>query len=303
MKLRIKSPAKVNIFLRILDRRKDSYHNIQSIIQMIDLYDILTFEKRGSGITLGSNSKDIPLDSDNIIFRAAELLKEKNMIKEGVSIYIEKNIPVSAGLGGGSSNAAATLVSLNRLWGLGYSMNDLSLIGSRLGSDVPFFLGGPTAFVEGRGEIVHPIRSEKNRWFVLVNPDIKVSTSWAYNRFDEVKNHKKSKKIWLTKREKDNRILKLDELKLDLIEVSPLMQNDLEAITVKQNRVIKEIKDELRAMNAKGVVMSGSGATVFGVFMSEEEAIRCSERLINEKPWKVWVVKTLTHTPFLEFGV
>lgn len=298
MKLRIKSPAKVNVSLRILNKREDGYHNIQSIIQMISLFDVLTFKKEGSGITLESNSKEIPLDSNNIIFRAAVLLKEKNKIKEGVSISIEKNIPVSAGLGGGSSNAAATLATLNKLWGLGYSMSDLSLIGSSLGSDVPFFLGEPAAFVEGMGEIVCPIKTKKIRWLILVNPGIKVSTSWAYNRFDEGANHKKGGKIWLTKLNKDNRILQFDGFKLDLIEISSLMQNDLEEITARQNRVIEEIKDKLRMMNAKGVMMSGSGPTVFGVFTREEEARSCSERLTTKGHWKVWVVKTLINPPF-----
>lgn len=298
MKLRIKSPAKVNIFLRILNRRKDGYHNIQSVLQMVDLYDILTFKKRGSGITLESDSEEIPLDSNNTIYRAAELLMEKNVVKNGVSISIKKNIPVSAGLGGGSSNAAATLVSLNRLWNLGYSMDDLSLIGSKLGSDVPFFLNGPTAFVEGRGEILYPIRPKRGRWLILVNPGIKVSTSWAYSRFDEVVNHKKMGKIWLTKGRKDNKILTLNGFKLDLIEVSSIMQNDLELITAKQEGIIEEIKEELKALNAKGALMSGSGATVFGVFMHEEEARSASERLIKKRPWKVWVVKTLMRPPF-----
>lgn len=298
MRIKIKSPAKVNIFLRVLDKRKDGYHNIQSILQMVDLCDILTFKREESGITLNGNSKEIPFDSNNIIFRAAKLLKEKNRIREGASIYIEKNIPVSAGLGGGSSNAAATLASLNKLWSLGYSMNELSLIGGALGSDIPFFMLGPTAFVEGRGEIVYPMRLKRAGWLVLVNPGIKVSTSWVYSRFDARRDNKEKKRIWLTKERKDNKIPQFNGLKLDLMEISPLIKNDLETITIRKNRVIEEIKDTLKEMNAKGVVMSGSGATVFGVFMHEEEARSCSEKLIKKKPWKVWVVKTLMHTPF-----
>ncbi|HLF87028.1 MAG TPA: 4-(cytidine 5'-diphospho)-2-C-methyl-D-erythritol kinase, partial [Nitrospiria bacterium] len=271
----------------------------QSIMQMVDLCDILTFEKRRSGIALASNSKDIPLDSDNIVFRAAELLKDKGKISEGISIYIKKNIPVSAGLGGGSSNAAATLMTLNRLWGLGYGMNELSLIGGRLGSDVPFFLGGVASFVEGRGEIVHPIRPDRNRWLVLVNPGIKVSTSWSYNRIDVVRGPRETKTNWLTKTGKDNKLQKFNGLKLDLIEFSSLMQNDLEEITARQNRVIQEIRDDLKSLDAKGVVMSGSGATVFGIFANKEEARTAANKLINKRPWKVWVVKTLSKSPIM----
>ena len=298
MRLRIKSPAKVNIFLRILNKREDGFHNLQSILQMIDLYDIITFEKGGSGITLDSNSKDIPLDADNIVVRAALLLREKKGIREGVHIVLEKNIPVSAGLGGGSSNAAATLIALNKLWGLGYGMDELILLGSSLGSDVPFFFNGPAAFVEGRGEIVCPVRPGKSRWLVLVNPGIKVSTAWAYNRLDEVRNGMEGKKIWLTKERKDNKLQRFNGLKLDLIEFSSCLQNDLEGITASKNGVILEIKEELIAMNAKGALMSGSGATVFGVFMNEEDARSCSRRLNKKSPWKVWVVKTLMHFPF-----
>ncbi|MEK7306472.1 MAG: 4-(cytidine 5'-diphospho)-2-C-methyl-D-erythritol kinase [Nitrospirota bacterium] len=297
MRLRVKSPAKVNIFLRVLDKREDGYHNIQSIMQMVDLCDILTFEKSRSGIALASNSKDIPLDSDNIVFRAAELIKNMGMISEGISIYIEKNIPVSAGLGGGSSNAAATLMTLNRLWGLGYGMNELSLIGGSLGSDVPFFLGGAASFVEGRGEIVYPLRTGRNRWLVLVNPGFKVSTSWSYNRIDEVRGTRKTKTNWLTKTGKDNKLQKFNGFKLDLIEVSSLMRNDLEEITARQNRVIEEIREELKSLDAKGAVMSGSGATVFGIFANKEEARTAANKLISKRPWKVWVVKTLVYSP------
>ncbi len=299
MRLSVKSPAKVNIFLRVLDKREDGYHNIQSIMQMVDLCDILTFEKSRSGIALASNSKDIPLDSDNIVFRAAELLKDKGMISGGVSIYIEKNIPVSAGLGGGSSNAAATLMTLNRLWGLGYGMNELSSIGGRLGSDVPFFLGGVASFVEGRGEIVYPLRTGRNRWLVLVNPGIKVSTSWSYNRIEEVRGTSETKTNWLTKTGKDNKLQKFNGFKLDLIEVSSLMQNDLEEITARQNSVIEEIREELKSLDAKGVVMSGSGATFFGIFANKEEARTAANKLISKRPWKVWVVKTLSKSPFM----
>lgn len=297
MRLSVKSPAKVNIFLRVFDKREDGYHNIQSIMQMVDLCDILTFEKSSAGIALASNSKDIPLDSDNIVFRAAELLKDKGKISEGVSISIEKNIPVSAGLGGGSSNAATTLMTLNRLWGLGYGMNELSLIAGSLGSDVPFFLGGAASFVEGRGEIVYPLRTGRNRWLVLVNPGIKVSTSWSYNRIDEVRGTRETKTNWLTKTGKDNKLQKFNGFKLDLIEVSSLMRNDLEEITARQNRVIEEIREELKSLNAKGVVMSGSGATVFGIFANKEEARTAANKLISKRPWKVWVVETLVHSP------
>ena len=178
----LNSHAKINLYLKIGKKLKSGYHNIQSVMQLIQLHDNISFERLNEDlITVQSNNPDLE-SKGNLAYKAASLLKDRFKVKEGVKIILEKNIPMSAGLGGGSSNAANTLVMLNKLWDLKLTQKKLISFGAQIGSDVPFFIVGKTALVEGIGDRIKPLRKSISMNIVLVNPGIKVSTSWAYKQ-------------------------------------------------------------------------------------------------------------------------
>ncbi|MBS1113112.1 MAG: ispE, partial [Nitrospirae bacterium] len=181
MKISLKAPAKINWFLSVLNKREDGYHNIISPMQCVDLFDTLSFEEAEELRVL--SDLDIPAEM-NLVHKAAVLLKKVSLHKSGAMIELKKNIPVAAGLGGGSSDAAYTLIGLNRLWGLNFDKGVLMRLAAELGSDVPFFLAGPLALIEGRGERVTELSTEGSMIILLVKPEIAVSTSWAYNLFE-----------------------------------------------------------------------------------------------------------------------
>src|SRR3982750_1195269 len=182
--LRIFAPAKVNLILRVLDRRADGYHNLWSLMQTVALEDELHLQVQPetTGLQLRCDDPVIPTDGRNLVARAAGLVLERAGVSVGLNIRLIKRIPVSAGLGGGSSDAAATIVALNRLLALGWSASEMALVGNILGSDVPFFFFAPTAQVRKRGEDVIPLRLIGERWIVLLNPGFPIETRWAYDR-------------------------------------------------------------------------------------------------------------------------
>ena len=190
----IKSYAKANLYLKIGKRLKSGYHNIQSVMQLVNLHDNISFEKlKEDQILIESNNKELESES-NLAYKAAELLKSKFKIKEGIKINIEKSIPLASGLGGGSSNAANTLIALNKLWSLKLDQKKLISFASQIGSDVPFFILGETALVEGTGSKIKPLKKSLSANVVLVNPGIKVSTTKAYKWFDKNKTRINNKK-------------------------------------------------------------------------------------------------------------
>jgi len=303
--LKIKAPAKVNLFLNVFRKRPDGYHELHSILQMISLYDEITFEPVRRGMTLASLSGDLPTDGRNLIIQAARRLAREAGVNPGIRMTLKKNIPIGAGLGGGSSNAAATLVALNRLWGLGYSRDELARIGQKLGSDVPFFLYGPAAFVAGRGEKVMPCVFEGDRWLVLINPGFEVSTRWVYqhlpvHRLEVVSpmcNPTGLEKSWLTNIPENIKIQNSGKLKVRYDDLC--LHNDLECVTEPQYPVVRVMKDCLQSAGSEGVLMSGSGPTVFGVFEKRISAFQAATKLRREHPdWKVWAVKGLRRAPF-----
>jgi 4-diphosphocytidyl-2-C-methyl-D-erythritol kinase len=272
----LKAPAKINWFLKVSGLRQDGYHEIQSLIQKVSLYDILSFNA-SEDLVLHCNSQ-IPV-KENLVYKAAVILKDKYKVRAGAEIKLEKKIPAGAGLGGGSSDAAAALTGLNELWSLNCSEDDLCMIAGQLGSDVPFFLFGPLSEVHGRGEKISPCRAGKKLNVLLVKPHISVSTAWVYQNFrligpdfDREAGDIHSK---LTKKpEKVNNIehfIRIFENERYSI-LSDAFLNDLESVTVKEFPVIAEIKDKLRRKGAVMALMSGSGPTVFGVFESRRES-------------------------------
>lgn len=286
MKISLKAPAKINWFLSVLNKREDGYHNIISPMQCVDLFDILSF-KEAEGLHVLSDL-DIPAEM-NLVHKAAALLKRVSMHKSGAAIELKKNIPVAAGLGGGSSDAAYTLIGLNRLWGLDLDKGVLMRLASELGSDVPFFLAGPLALIEGRGEKVTELNTEGSMVILLVKPDIAVSTSWAYNLFE----------TRLTKKPVDIKLFCQALDRKNFVFLRDTVFNDLEDVVIRKFPVIGEIKRRLAQDGALLSLMSGSGSAVFGVFNTKEEAVRASKN-IPEKWCRV--VRTLNSSDELGMG-
>ena len=281
----LQSHAKVNLYLKIGKKLKSGYHNIQSVMQLIRLHDNISFEKLNDDvITVQSNNPDLE-SKGNLAYKAAFILKDKFKVKEGIRINIEKTIPMSAGLGGGSSNAANTLVTLNKLWKLKVSQKKLIDIGAGIGSDVPFFVVGKTALVEGIGNKIKPLRKSISLNIVLVNPGIKVSTSWAYRQFDKSKNNLSSG----NKKNVKDLINAIN--KKDIKKISENVYNDFDAIIGKKHKITKDIKTNFRKFGALESTLSGSGPTVIGLFDSIYTAREAYFKLKDLYPF-VYLTKT-----------
>ncbi len=267
----LKAPAKINWSLYVLNKREDGYHNILSLMQCVELYDTLTFEH--SDVIEVITDMDI-LYSQNLVYKAALSLKSYAGIKNGAKIILKKEIPSGAGLGGGSSDAAYTLIGLNKLWGLRLKNDELKIIGSRLGSDVPFFFHCPMAIAEGRGEILNPLKIDKSYALLLIKPSVSISTAWAYENIGA--NYKANE---LTKTgHKDNNIkLIYDALKTgDISSLKSMIHNDFEEIIIEKYPVIGSLKQRLLDAGASAAIMSGSGSTVFGLFENMDKAVNAS---------------------------
>ena len=281
----IKSPAKINLTLNVVSKRKDGYHNLETIMIPVSLWDEMEILSTNSKkIKIICDNKELPVDDDNIINRAIRLLWDVTGLKIGVLVKLKKNIPVAAGLGGGSSNAASVLLALNKLWKTGLTISRLTEIGKKLGADVPFFVHGKTALVKGIGEKIYPIKIKRDFWSVLVNPGFPVSTAWIYKNLN----------LPLTKKAKNNiKLLSLLEKgeRPDLW--SKYLFNDLEKITLKKFPVLTEIKKAIMESGALNVLMSGSGSTIFGVFASRNKAIVACNNLKEKGLGSVFLVKNL----------
>jgi len=272
--IKLKAPAKINWFLRVLGLRKDGFHEIRSLMQKVTLFDTLTFAE-SEDLTI-SDTSGIP-PQDNIVYQAALILKDKYGVKEGASICIDKKIPMGAGLGGGSSDAAAALVGLNKLWSLHLSIEELCKAGERLGSDVPFFLFSPISLVYGRGERITPRKAVKPLSLLLVKPSISVSTAWAYKELSASRKEAVNSPELTKKADKVNNIehfiRSIEQSDISNIAgYSGAVLNDLESVTLKSFPVIAGIKEKLCKEGSIFALMSGSGSTVFGVFESLEKA-------------------------------
>lgn len=278
----LESYGKVNLGLDVLYKRDDGYHELNTIMQQISLKDIITIKNNKKGIIIESNNKDLPLDSTNLVYRAWKKLKEKTGIDRGIHVNIYKNIPLAAGLAGGSSNAAAILKGLNQLWKLGLRDKDLRIIGKELGADVPYCIGGGTALAEGIGEKLLKLKSFKGKNILLVNPGIFISTEDVYSKLD-LENQKRIniKKI-LEAIEDDN-----------LKTLSENMGNVMEKVVINENPIIGEIKDDMMEYGSLGSLMSGSGPTVFGFFHDEDKLDYCEKKL-KKKYNKGLVIKAKT---------
>lgn len=280
--MKIKAYGKVNISLDVVGKREDGYHLLSMIMQNIDLYDEIEVEKQQSGITLECNKSYVPVDNRNLAYKAAEIFKERYDIVDGVKINIEKNIPVSAGLAGGSTDAAAVLKIMNELFNVKASEAELMELGLKLGADIPYCIHGGTALCEGIGEIITPIKSFKDKIIVLVKPAFGVSTKEVYKNFnlEKVKQHPKTSQI-INAIEND-----------DLNFVASNMKNLLENVTLRKHKILIKIKEEMNACGAINSMMSGSGPTVFAFFDDMLKAQKCFEKM-KKKYSDVFITRTI----------
>ncbi len=273
-KIILESYGKINLSLDVLYRRDDNYHELNTIMQEIELKDTIILKEIDKGLKIECNDKDVPLDNKNLVYKAWEEIINILGENRGIHINIDKKIPVASGLAGGSSNAAAVLKGLNELWKLGLSQKELMEIGLRIGADVPFCIMGGTAYAEGIGEKLTRLKPFSNKMLLLANPGIPISTVNVYNSLD------------LSAKGKNTdikQIIKYIE-KEDLEALAQNMFNTMENVVIREYPIIAEIKEDMLKYGALGSLMSGSGATVFGLFDDEGKLEKCKEELNKKVP-------------------
>lgn len=264
MRILEKAPAKINLSLDVLHKRADGYHEVEMVMTTIDLVDRIELKLLEENvIKIISHHRFVPDDERNLAYQAAQLLKERLKINKGVAITISKTIPVAAGLAGGSSDAAATLRGLNKLWKLNLSLDELAEIGAEIGSDVSFCVYGGTAIAKGRGEKIEHIDAPPHCWVVLAKPDIGVSTAEVYRRLklDEIRHPDTAGMVQAIKEQ-------------DYKKICAKVGNVLETVTMNMHPEVALIKDQMKRFGADAVLMSGSGPTVYGLVQHESRLHR-----------------------------
>ena len=280
--MKIKAYAKINIALDVVGKRDDGYHLLRMIMQTIDLYDVIEIKKTDSDIKLMCNKAYVPTDCRNLAYKAANLFKETYNIKEGVSINLIKNIPVSAGMAGGSTDAAGVLKLMNKLFNVNATDEELRRLGLQLGADVPYCINGGTALCEGIGEKITQLKPFKDKIVVIVKPPFGVSTKEVYKSFDlsKVVNHPRVDDI-------------IEAMNNDDINfVASNMKNLLENVTLRKHKVISNIKEKISNLDAVGTMMSGSGPTVFAFFDDMLKAQKCYDEM-KKKYKDVFITRTI----------
>ena len=282
--LTLKAPAKINLFLKILSRRSDGYHEIESLMQKIELFDILQLSRQGEGISLACPGTALPEDRENLAYRAAEAFFSATGMRAGVRIVLKKNIPIAAGLGGGSSDAATVVMGLNKLLNARLDRKQLHDIVQPLGADVPFFVQDcSAALATGIGDCIQQVEPVQVNSIVLVNPGFKVSTKWVYKNFP------------LTSNPNPYILARGRKVSKNFYATAPGLYeeigNDLEAVTIDRYPGIGDIKKKLKKAGAITSQMSGSGPTVFGLFHSEEVAQRSFMQLSEKYGGNVFLAR------------
>lgn len=268
--LSLQARAKINLGLDVLRRREDGYHEVKMVMQTVGICDRLDFTRLSENcIRVATNKEELPGDEHNLICKAARLMKETYGISEGISVRLEKNIPIAAGMAGGSTDAAATIHGMDQLFALGLSLEEKQRLGVRIGADVPYCLMGGTALSEGIGEVLTALPAAPEAFLVVAKPDINVSTRFVYENL-----HANS----LTRHPDIDGMVESIRSG-DLKGITDRMENVLETVTVKRYPVIAEMKAFLKEQGAMNALMSGSGPTVFGVFGEEERARRAFEAM------------------------
>ena len=292
--IKLSAPAKVNLFLKVLNKRKDGYHNILTLFERISLADSITLTKRPSGIVVISD-KFITLDpKDNLAYKAARLILEKGKIKSGVRIHIKKNIPIAAGLGGGSSDAASVLIGLNKLFNSRLTNKELMRLAEKLGADVGFFvLNMPFAIGSGRGDKLKEAHIKARLWHLIINPGFKMPTKDIYEAYDK----RRSKD--LTTKSRDVKIQRSLTNSFDHKSLEDMLYNDLEDIAIAKKKVLGGIIERLASHLGRKAIVSGSGPSVFCLYRTGKEAEAAKDRLFSSMPaarrkgWQVFIAKTV----------
>lgn len=282
-KIKLFAPAKVNLYLDIISRRKDGYHNIITFFHKIRLFDIIWIKEIPKGIVIKCRQDGVPENKDNLAYKAVKMLEQATERQFNVAIRIVKRIPVSAGLGGGSSDAAAVLLGLNKLYKLNLSRPKLMKIAVRLGADVPFFVSNYTSAVgKGIGERLTPVKSRAKYWFVIVVPPKKVKTKKIYSLIKHI----------LTKSEANVKLMAHAFNNIDINPLGASLYNALEPITMKLCKEVCSIKQTLAGLGCRATLMSGSGASVFALTTTRGEAQAIKQKIYG-KNWNTYVAKSL----------
>jgi 4-diphosphocytidyl-2-C-methyl-D-erythritol kinase len=279
--MKILSPAKINLFLKILGKRTDGYHDLITLMCCIGIYDTVSLTVGNTNIAVSCNHPFVPEDGSNLAYVAADLFLKTLEKNEGVNISIQKQIPVAAGLGGGSSNAAAVLLGLNRHYGYPFSREDLMSLGLSIGADVPFFLFGRPAIATGIGEKLEAYAGLENFSILLVSPGFSVSTAEVYKKLN----------LGLTKCKKKLKSFPLNNQRFD---PRCHLCNDLEAVTASKYPVINTVKKALLSHGALGALMSGSGPTIFGLFSDLNGASQANHALCHIYGWRMYLADMIT---------
>lgn len=261
--IQLKAMAKINLGLDVVRRMENGYHEVRMIMQTVGLYDELILMKTAEpGIRIYTEHAEIPTDESNLIYKTAKLLMENYSVTGGVEIKLQKNIPIAAGMAGGSTDAAATFVGMNELFGLGLSEEELRKMAVRIGADVPYCIMGGTALSEGIGEILTPLAPAPDCYLVIAKPDISVSTKFVYENLHANKLQKHP--------DIDGMIQAIEDGSLE--RVAEHMENVLETVTIREYPVIEQMKNLMKEKGALNALMSGSGPTVFGIYTDKETA-------------------------------
>lgn len=268
-KITIAAPAKINLFLEILGKRPDGYHEIETVMQGISLYDYIHMENHDKDIEFTCSNPKLTVGEDNLILKAVRLFQKASGISRGVKIHLDKRIPVGAGLGGGSSDAVATLSGLNRLWQVGYDETKLISLAEKLGSDTPFFVFGNTAICKGRGEVVTPYNLPVKYHYIVIYPKFEVSTATVYKNF----------KIVLTKNLKDVSFFLQSLASGNPEQLGACLYNRLEDVVFKLYPEIEKIKKTLAKFDFCGILLSGSGSSLYGLCRGEKDSKEIEQQI------------------------
>ncbi len=280
--LRLNAYAKINLTLDVLADRPDGYHDIETVLHTVELHDSIILREDGDGITVRCASPDIPADTQNIVYRAAQLLKETFQIPRGVEVELKKCIPIASGLGGGSSDAAVTLLGLAQMWKLRLAERQLMELASKIGSDVPFFLAGGAALAMGRGERIRMLPPLPTTWVVLARPAIEVSTEWAYKVLDHGAARRRPDAAAVV------RALEAEDARA----VGRLLCNVFEDVVATHHPVVGEIRGRMAALRPLGVSLSGTGPVLFALVTNEVAAREMSVALGSGPDLEVFVTRT-----------
>jgi 4-diphosphocytidyl-2-C-methyl-D-erythritol kinase len=280
--LHLNAYAKINLTLDVLGDRPDGYHDIETILHTVELHDSITLREDGEGITVRCGSPDVPADTQNIVHRAASLLRETFRIPRGVEVELSKCIPIAAGLGGGSSDAAVTLLGLAQMWKLRLGERQLVELAGQIGSDVPFFLAGGAALAMGRGERIRPLRPLPTTWVVLARPRLQVSTEWAYGVLDHS----------APRRRPDTQAVVRALGAEDPAEVGRLLCNVFEDVVETHHPAVRALRERMAVHHPLGVSMSGTGPVLFALAAKETEARGIGDALAADPACEVFVTRT-----------